>query len=120
MSKRLFILGSLLETHPGRAPAEARVWTLMVVNAEIRTERGRAPRRAAIRHAVRPLAEQRLDEALGFAVGLRSIGARETVAHRPALTDRSEDAGTIDHRVVGEQPPDRDAATAKPRQGPLE
>ncbi len=35
MSKRLFILGSLLETHPGRATTEARVRTPVVVEAEI-------------------------------------------------------------------------------------
>src|SRR4051794_12584135 len=120
MSKRLFILGSLLETHPGRASTEARVWTLVVVEAEIRTQRGGAPGRNAEGRAVGPFSQQRLDEALRFAVRLRAVGPREAVAHQPALCDRGEDAGSIRHRVVGDQPTDSDAASAKPGEGPLE
>src|SRR6187401_2539327 len=120
MSKRLFILSSLLETHPRRATTEARMRTTVVVKAEIGAERGRAPRRAPIRYAIRPLAQERLDEAFGFAVRLGPVGPRETMPQQPALTNRRKRAGTIDHRVVGHETAHADAAPAKPRQGPLQ
>lgn len=39
MSKRLFILNSLLETHPRRAATKARVWTPVVIRAQIGSQR---------------------------------------------------------------------------------
>ena len=120
MSKRLFILGSLLETHPWGAPTQARMWTPVVVEAQIGAE-GRCPsRRTAIGHAIGPLAQQRLNEALGFPVGLRPIRSREAVPHRPALTHRRDDTGAIRHRVVGEQPAQADAPPTKPGERALE
>ena len=120
MSKRLFILGSLLETHPGRAPTEARMWTPVVIEPQVRTEGGGAACGAAIGQAIGPLAQQRLNEALGFAIGLGPIGTGEALAHVPALTQRGEDTRAVDLGVVGEQPPDADAAPTKPGQGPLQ
>ena len=96
------------------------MWTLVVVEPEIGRERGGPTRRAAIRAAVGPLAEQRLDEALGFAVGLRAIWPREALAHRPPVTDRREDARAIGHGVIREEPPHADPAAAKPRERPLQ
>ena len=109
-----------METHPWRATSEARVWTLVVVEAEIRCEGGGASGRAPIRHAVRPLPQECLDEALGFAVGLRPIGLRESVADRPALAHGGHRAGPIGHGIVGEQPTDADAAPPKPAERPLQ
>src|SRR5512145_2081926 len=120
MSKRLFILSSLLETHPRRATTETRVWTLVVVEAEIGRQGGGAPSRAAIRHALRPLAQQRLNEPLGFAVGLGAVWTRETMTHHPPLTDRGEHAGVIGHRVIGEQAAHANAAPTKPAERPLQ
>src|SRR5258705_881406 len=120
MSKRLFMLRSLLETHPRRASTEARVRTPVIVETEIRTECRGASGRGAIGHTVRPLSQERLDEAFRFAVGLRPVWAREAVADGPAATDGRQDACAIDHAVVGEQPADPNPATMKPRAGPLE
>src|SRR6476469_7746492 len=120
MSKRLFILSSLLETHPRRATTEARMRTPVVIKAKIRAEGGRAPRRAPIRHAIRPFAQQGLDEALRFAVGLRSIGTRETMAHAPASTHGRKRVRAIDHRIVGEQPANVNTAATKPGERPME
>lgn len=118
MSKRLFIVGSLLETRPRRATTEARVWTLVVIEAEVGGQGGGAPGRAAIRHAVRPLPQERLNEPLGFAVGLGTVRTRETMAHPLPLTDRGEPARVIGHRVVREQAADANAAPAKPAERP--
>ncbi len=120
MSKRLFILGSLLETHPRRAPTEARVWTPVVVEAEIGGQRGGAPGRAAIGPAIDPLPEQRLDETLGLPVGLGPVGPREALADRPPLADGGKDPGAVGLGVVREQPPDADAPPTKPGQRALE
>ena len=96
------------------------MWTPVVVEAEIRAERGRPPRRAAIGRAVRPLAQQRLDEALGFAVGLGTVGPGEAVAHATARQTAANAPGAIGHRVVGQQPADADAPPPKPGQRALE
>src|SRR3954462_13130702 len=114
MSKRLFMLGSLLETHPRCASTETRVWTAVVIEAEIRTKRRRTPGRAAIRHAVRPFAQQGLDTAFGLAVGLRTIRARKPVAHQPAPRHGDNGGGPIRHRVVSEQPTDANPPSTKP------
>src|SRR5688572_29327874 len=117
MSKRLFILGSLLETHPRRASAEARMGTPVIVEPQIRLERGRPAGGAPIGGAVRPLAQQRLNKALGLAVGLRPVGTREALPNGPAATHGREDTGFVREGVVGEQATDGDATSSKPRQG---
>ena len=53
------------------------MWTLVVVEAQIGREGGGPSRRAEIRMAIGPFAQQRLNEALGFAVGPRRVGPRE-------------------------------------------
>src|SRR6266699_4065841 len=120
MSKRLFILGSLLETHPRRAPTEARMWTLMVVEVQIGAERRGATSRGPIWRAIRPLAEQGLNEALGFAIGLRPVRPREAVTHGPPATHRAKGVRAIRHRIVGEQADDPYTAPTKPGQRPLQ
>jgi len=49
------------------------VGTLVVIEAEIRTERGRPSRRALTGHAIRPFAEQGLDEAFRLTGALTAI-----------------------------------------------
>ena len=114
MSKRLFILSSLLETHPRRTSTQTRVWTAVVIKAEIRPERRRAPSRAAIRHAIRPFAQQGLDQAFGLAIGLRTVRSRKSLAHQPALRNGGDGGRPIRPRVVGEQPTDANPPSTKP------
>ncbi len=67
-----------------------------VIEAEIGSERGRPLGRAAIGHAVRPLAQQRLNDALRLSIGLRPVRARKAVTDEPAATHRGKHAGPID------------------------
>src|ERR1700674_4362023 len=90
------------------------MWTPVVIEAEIGAERGRAAHRTAVGDAVGPLAQERLDEALGLAVGLRAIGARVPLADGPGATDATEGPRSIGHRVVSEQPANPHAAPVKP------
>jgi len=116
MSKRLFILGSLLETHPRRASSQARVRTPVVVKAEIRRQGGGALGRRAVGPPIRPFAQQRLDEPLGLAVRSRGVGSGEAVPDLPRATHTSETTGAIAVAVVGEQAAHDDAAPPKPPQ----
>ena len=96
------------------------MWTPVVVEAERRTERGGAAGRAAVGHPVGPFGQQRLNEPLGFAIGLRPVGASKAPPYRPSTAVTAEDARPIGHGVVGEQPPNALAAPPKPRQGALQ
>ena len=59
-----------------------------------------------------PFAEGGLDEALGLAVGARSVGAGEVVADAEAAASATEVGGAITGAVVGEQASDADAQRA--------
>ena len=79
-------------------------------------------RRAELRygHPVRPLAQQRLNHPLGFAVGLGPIGPREPVTDRPPATDGAQRVGAVRHRVIREEASDADAAAPEPRDRALQ
>ena len=59
---------------------------------------------------VGPFAQQRLDEALGLAVGLRPAGLREAVLGAQCHAGVAEEVGAIAGAVVGEDALDLDAA----------
>jgi hypothetical protein len=71
MSKGLFMLGSLLETHPGRAATPARMRTLVIVEARVPRERGGSTGGALVGMPIGPFAQQGLDEPFGLTVRLR-------------------------------------------------
>ena len=62
--------------------------------------------RALVDEVVGPLAQRRLDEAFGLAVGLRPVGAREAVSNLQFGASLRERLGTERRAVVGEQAPD--------------
>ena len=103
MSKRLFILGSLLETRPGRAPTKARMGTPVVVEPEIGAQRGGPAGGAAIGRAVGPFAQQGLDQRSALPLVCGAVGSGEAVAHAPPGQTPAR-MGAIAPRVVGEQP----------------
>jgi len=94
--------------------------TPVVIEPEIGTEGGRPARRADVGKPIGPLAQQRLDEALGLAIGLRSVRARETMADGPRATDLRKDAGAIGEPVVTEESADADAASSIPGTRPAQ
>ena len=50
-----------------------------------------------------------MDEAFGFAVGARGVGASEALAEAELMTEAAKDAGAVTRAVVGEQAADRNA-----------
>ena len=61
-----------------------------------------------IGEAISPLAQRRLDEPFGFAIGLRTVRARESVSDAQRLARSGEVLGAERRTVVGEQPAHRD------------
>src|SRR5215510_15052568 len=94
--------GSLLETRPRRAPAETRMRTLVVIEAQIPWQSGRAPRRARIGAPIGPLAQERLNEAFGLAVGPGRVRAREAMAELPRATGPGKPPRAIAAAIVRE------------------
>jgi len=66
---------------------------------------------------VSPLAQGGLDEAFGFAVGARSIGAGEAVTKAELQAGLAELAGAISRAVIGEQGANADAVLGIEVQG---
>jgi hypothetical protein len=63
----------------------------------------------AVDGAVGPAVEEGADEAFGFAVGLRPVGAGAAVADAECLAGEGVDGGAVAGAVVGEDPLDLDA-----------
>ena len=86
-------MGSVLivELHPGRQGSAAMF-------------------RASVRHGIRPFPLQRLNEPLGFAVGLRAIGSGTLGGDAEPSTGFAEGSRAIGSSIVGEHPLDVDAA----------
>src|SRR5215212_9812938 len=103
MSKRLFIR-SLLKTGPGGSTSQARVRTSVIVEAHEGSERRGPASGCPIGKAVRPVAQQRLNQALRFPVGLRPIGTGEAMPDSPRPRDGGKDERAIGHRVIRQQP----------------
>ena len=82
--------GGLLEAGPRGSSPETRMRTLPVVVVQPADQGGRPGIGIRVRPARGPLPQERLDEALGFAIGARGVGAREFVAHAPAPAKRCE------------------------------
>jgi hypothetical protein len=63
---------------------------------------------------VGPFAQEGLDEAFGFSVGLRAVGASSKVSELKLLTGGCEPVGAVAGAVVGHDGLDADAATLEP------
>jgi hypothetical protein len=91
--------------------------TLAVIEAHVRPECGGSVGGARVWCAVRPLAQQGLNEALRLAVRLRMVGPGEAMSNGPRPTRLGEDARTLGKAVVGKQPADTEPAAAIPAHG---
>src|SRR5678816_3003102 len=87
-------------------------------------EEGREPSgalRAVLPEApIGPLAQACLDEALGFAIGLRGIGPRVGVLDAERLASLVEESGAVGRAVVGQEALDRYAFGGEASDGRLE
>jgi len=81
---------------------------VVIVKEEVREE-GSAVVTGLIRAGVGPLTSDGLDEALGFAVGLRSIGSGKVVSDTELLTGRREVFGAVGRAAVGQDAANLDA-----------
>src|SRR6266540_133106 len=77
-------------------------------------ERGGAFGSAAVDGAVGPAVDERLDEALRFAVGARTVGAREEVTDAELAAGERVRVGAIAGAVVGEDALDLDPERGEP------
>jgi hypothetical protein len=83
--------------------------TVPVVRVDPARQFGGADLGVVVGTSVGPFAEGGLNEAFRFAMGARSVGAREALAKAELVTEASKDAGAITGAVVGKQAADRDA-----------
>src|SRR5258706_2511480 len=91
--------------------------SLGIVVPEPGTQRAGSPPRAAVRVGVGPLAQQRLDEALGLPVGLRPIGPRPQVSGAMSATGVPKAVRHVGRAVIGHHAFDTDPRLAKPVNG---
>src|SRR5690606_3897617 len=70
--------------------------------------------------SIGPAAEQRLDEPLRLAIGLRRVGPREDLADAAGFTKPAEGTRAVALGVVREDPLRPDAETREPTQRALE
>jgi len=75
---------------------------------------------SGVETSVSPFAQSGLDEAFGFAVGARSIGASEAMAQTESKNGAAEGMGAITVAVIGEQTADADAQAGVISQGGME
>src|SRR6516165_838594 len=75
---------------------------------------------AGIGPNVGPLAQQGLDEALGLAIGLRSIGPGPQVSHALGGAVGAKDLRDVRRSIVRQDATDADPALSEPRQRPLQ
>src|SRR5258708_35136872 len=87
---------------------------LLVVVGNPRRERLPACGGASERYRVSPLADQRLDEAFGLAVGARPIGPRPHVPDPVPLAAAREDLRDVVRPVVRQDAPDADPLALVP------
>src|SRR5512132_4612223 len=89
--------------------------TLPIVVVQPSEQRLGAVARSGIGAAVGPLAQQGLDEALGLAIGARSVRARPAVMHASAAAEAGKAIRDISRAVIRHHPADADAVPPEPR-----
>jgi hypothetical protein len=100
--------------------AECGVRPSHVVRAQPRLERPCATSRGRVRPHIRPFSDERLNEALGFAVGLWPIRTRAFELDPSASGDGVKVPTAIVTAVIGQDTRDANAAARKPVEGALE
>ena len=90
---------------------------LEIVVPQPRAQRLRPTPGAGIRDGVRPATKERLDEPFGFAVGLRTVGARPDQPHLCATGGCEEAATDVTAAVVGQDTLDDYSPPRKPGNG---
>src|SRR5258705_10632273 len=113
-------LRGLLKPGPRRATSEARMWVSLQAEEGIRDQRGRPTRGAQIGAPIGPFAEQRLNKALGFAVGPRRVGACKPMAELPGAADAGKAPRFVSGAIVREQAAHGHTPAAKPAEGVLQ
>ena len=91
-----------------------------IVVVEIEWEEGSALVRGVVRTRISPLTSEGLDEAFGFAVGLRAIGSGEEMLEAELVAGRGKEFGTIGRAAIGEDALDEDAVSCIEGDGLLE
>src|SRR6476469_106869 len=104
------------QTTDGRVTVKTGMVPVPIVVVEPGRQRTSASRRAGIGSAVGPLAEQRLNEPLGLAVGARRVGPDPVMVQLVGATERLHRRGAIGEGVVGHDPADPNAVAAEPGQ----
>src|SRR5262249_29880158 len=77
-------------------------------------------RGAEIRASIGPFAQQRLNKALGFAVGPRRVGTRKPMAELPGAADAGHAARFVAGAIVREQATHGHSSAAKPAESVLQ
>jgi hypothetical protein len=91
---------------------EGTVWSSLVVVVEPARQRQGALPAGLVRSCVGPFSNQGLDEAFGFAVGARSVGAGAQVPQLVKCTRLSPGSGSVAGAVVGHHAFHRTACSA--------
>jgi len=94
--------------------AEATMAAMPIVVVQPTRQCAGALGRRVKRHAIGPLAQHGLDEALGFAVGAGRVGPRPPVQHALCATGGREDPRAVARAIVREHATDVNAAPTKP------
>src|SRR3954452_16097015 len=92
---------------------KASMRSFLVVEAQPRGQCGASLVGVGVGHGVGPLAEQCLDDAFGFTVGLRTVRSGALGSDAEPATGFTERARTVGTTIVGEDALDLDATAAE-------
>ena len=101
----------------GRTAVETAMVAMPVVVVQPTDHSGAAHGRGRVGATIGPLPQERLDEALGLAIGARRVRPGARVPEPRALAGRRKDVGAVARAVVCHEPPDTDAMAPKPGEG---
>ncbi len=96
-------------TGDGRSVIQTSMRAMPVVLMEPAWQFDSALLRVVVSTSVGPFPQRGLDEAFGFAIGARGVGAGKTLANAQLLAEAAKVAGAVARTVIGEQAGDRDA-----------
>src|SRR5262245_65916710 len=105
------------EAAHGRTTVETAMVARPVVVVQPTDHSGAAHGRGRVGATIGPLPQERLDEALGLAIGARRVRPSARVPESRALAGCRKDVGAVARAVVRHEPPDADAMAPKPGEG---